>query len=175
MGKVSGSNPDGCTFAAAVSEIFAKPAKLQALTAPAAAPMDMNSQMEAIQYKMKHVDELLTKLESREAPSIVALLQREIEELRALSAQFQQLRDGKKVVRKEERNSKMRYYLKDGSVYVVKSNEYRYLYDARTKVVTYEFENGQVERTFESGLKEIRQQDGSIVVKNGAKDYEYLG
>lgn len=137
--------------------------------------MNMNSQMEAIQCKIKYVDELLTKLENKEAPSVLVMLQKEIEQLRALNDQFQHMKDSKKVVRKEEKNSKMRYYLKDGSVYVVKGSEYRYLYDAQSKMVTYEFENGQIERTFESGLKEIRQQDGSIIVKNGTKDYDYVG
>ncbi|KAI4291445.1 hypothetical protein PAPHI01_0719 [Pancytospora philotis] len=134
----------------------------------------MDNHMEAIQVKMKYIDELLTKLENKEALTVVAMLHKEIEDLRALNTECQSIKDGKKVVRRDEKCGKSRYYLKDGSVYVVKNHEYRYLYDSKSKVVTYEFANGQVERTFANGLKEIRQRDGSIVIKSSAKDYEYI-
>ena len=49
--------------------------------------------------------------------------------------------------------------------------EYRYLYNFKSKTITYEFENGQIERTFVNGMKEIRKSDGSIVIKTNAKEY----
>lgn len=135
----------------------------------------MSDRAEEIQIRLKYVDELLSRLENREGVSVLAILQDEISALRALSEKHRAERENKRVIRREERLAKTRYYLKDGSVYVVKGREYRYLYDSQSKTVTYEFENGQVERTFEHGLKEIRQSDGGIVIKNGAKDYDYIG
>lgn len=132
---------------------------------------DMNK---AVMLKMKYVEELLTKLENREAPSVTTLLKEEMSQLKQQIAEFKSQSEDKRVVGREENGSKVRYYLKDGSVYVVKGKEYRYLYDAKSKVVTYEFESGQIERTFQNGLKEIRKKDGTIVVKMGPKDFDYV-
>jgi hypothetical protein len=79
------------------------------------------------------------------------------------------------VVRKEDGRNKTRYYLRDGSIYVIRKGRgsYRYLYDSQTRTVTYEFKNGQVERTFDGGIKEIRRKTGEIVIKCGINDYEY--
>lgn len=129
---------------------------------------------ESIQRKMQYVDELITKTENRDAPSIYAILRSEIDALKSQIAELKVSSEEKKVVGKEEKASKTRYYLKDGSVYVVKGKEYRYLYDAKTRVVTYEFENGQIERTFDHGLKEIRRRDGTIVIKTGPRDFDYI-
>lgn len=128
----------------------------------------------AVMLKMKYVEELLTKLENREAPSITTLLKQEIEQLKEQINEIKTQSEDKKVVGKEESGSKTRYYLKDGSVYVVKRREYKYLYDSKTKVVTYEFDNGQIERTFPSGIKEIRKTDGTVVVKTGSKEFDFL-
>ncbi|ELA41442.1 uncharacterized protein VICG_01547 [Vittaforma corneae ATCC 50505] len=129
----------------------------------------------AVMLKMKYVEELLTKLENREAPSVTTLLKEEIDRLKQQILELKAKNEEKMVVGKEENGSRVRYYLKDGSVYVVKGREYRYLYDAKSKVVTYEFENGQIERTFQNGLKEIRKKDGTVVVKTGPKDFDYMG
>lgn len=106
--------------------------------------------------------------------SVIDILKDEIIKLKKLNDEYKSLLDTKKVVHKDSMNSKTRYYLKDGSTYVVKHNKYRYLYDAQTKIITYEFYNGQIEKTFPCGIKEIRHPDGSITVKNGAKDYDII-
>lgn len=129
---------------------------------------------QSIQAKMKYIDELITKTENYDAPSIYSILRNEIDLLKSQIAELKASNEDKKVVGKEEKASKTRYYLKDGSVYVVKGREYRYLYDAKSKVVTYEFENGQIERTFDHGLKEIRRRDGTIVIKTGPRDFDYI-
>lgn len=79
------------------------------------------------------------------------------------------------MVHEEHNKGKTRYYLHDGSTYVVsKNNKYKYLYDAKSRIITYEFDNGQIERTFPNGLKEIRYKDGSITIKNGSREYDYI-
>lgn len=125
-----------------------------------------------IHEKMKHIENILSKVENGELVSVVSVLQEEIKTLRNLTEEYKTIIEGKKVMKQEESGTKTRYYLKDGSVYVVKGKEYRYLYDTKTKIVTYQFENGQIERTFENGLKEIRQPDGSITIKSGVKEYD---
>lgn len=134
----------------------------------------MKNLQETIQDKMVYIEELLSKLENKENIPVTSVLEDELRSLRLLCIEHKKFDEDKKVTKKEESGSKMRYYLKDGSIYVIKKNEYRYLYDAKTKVVTYEFENGQIERTFANGIKEIRKKDGSIIIKDGIKDYEYL-
>ena len=114
------------------------------------------------------------KLENRENVSPIAILEEEIKLLKELNAKHSEDLQNKKVVKKEEGLTKTRYYLKDGSVYVVKGKDFRYLYDSKSKIITYEFESGQIERTFSGGLKEIRRKDGSIVIKNGQKEYDHL-
>lgn len=128
----------------------------------------------SILIKMKYIEELLTKVENHEAPSILTIIKNEIETLKKLAEEHKLKTDEKKVIGKEDKGGRTRYFLKDGSVYVVKGRNYRYLYDSKSKVVTYEFENGQIERTFEAGIKEIRKKDGTIVVKTGQKDYEFM-
>lgn len=90
-----------------------------------------------------------------------------------MNDEYQMLLDSKKVINTERKRDKTRYFLKDGSTYVVGRN-YKYLYDAKTRIITYEFANGQVERTFPTGVKEIRHSDGSIVVRCGEKDYDLI-
>lgn len=107
------------------------------------------------------------------SPTLIKILKEEIEKLKSLNNEYQLFLESKKVVHKDGKGSKTRYYLKDGSTYVVGKN-YRYLYDAKTKTITYEFLNGQIERTFQNGIKEIRHNDGSITIRNGEKDYETI-
>lgn len=128
----------------------------------------------SIKEKLNYIDNLLSKLENNDRPTVYAILRNEIESLKRQVSDYKSNIKGKEVVGKEDTASKTRYYLKDGSVYVVKHREYKYLYDAGSKVVTYEFENGQIERTFENGLKEIRRKDGSIVIKSGPKEFDYI-
>lgn len=127
-----------------------------------------------IHYKMKYIQELFAKIEKREQISAIAILEEEMGILKKLTDKYNKETNGKQVVKKEESATKTRYYLKDGSVYVVKDKHYRYLYDSQTKTITYQFEGGQVERTFPGGLKEIRRKDGTIVIKNGHMDFEHL-
>lgn len=129
---------------------------------------------ETIQIKIKHIEELLFKLENKENITITAILQDELKNLKEMCLEYKKTTEDKKVIRKEESSGKTRYYLKDGSVYVTRGKEYRYLYDTKTKIVTYEFDNGQVERTFASGIKEIRKKDGSIIIKSNVNDYDHL-
>lgn len=130
----------------------------------------MNSDTDNIRMKMNYIDCLLSKLENNENVSVVTILQ---DELEMLKKQKQDMLD-KSVIGKEEKSTRSRYYLKDGSVYVIKSNEYKYLYDSKTKIVTYVFANGQIERTFENGIKEIRRKDGTIIIKSSPQEYDYI-
>lgn len=198
MGKVLGSNPGRCIFALGRALLVLHPpcaarvvcasnqnACLRLRHIPLLGPFafaaknailasPMIEKAELVRAKLDYIDELLTKLESKEAPSIMAVLRHEMEALRALGAECVKARESKTVVRREEKPTMTRYYLKDGSVYAVRAKDYRYLYDAQTKTVVYEFANGQIERTFENGIKEIRKKDGRIIIKNGAKDYDYI-
>ncbi len=131
--------------------------------------------MITIKSKIRFIDDLLSKIENNEKSPLLSVLENEIEILNDLNNKYKEQLDKKKVYKKEQSNNKIRYYLNDGSVYFIKHHEYRYLYDAETKIVTYEFENGQIERTFPNGLKEIRRKDGSVIIKHGIKDYDYLG
>ena len=127
-----------------------------------------------LHIKINYIEELLSKLENHETPSIIDIIKKELINLRKMTEECKIKSDEKKVVGREDKEGRTRYFLKDGSVYVVKERKYRYLYDAKSKVVTYEFENGQVERTFDNGVKEIRRKDGSIVIKTGEKNYDFL-
>lgn len=134
----------------------------------------MNNHSENIRIKMNYIDSLLSRLENNENVSVITILQDELDCLKKqISEQNQDLLD-KTVVGKEEKSLKSRYYLKDGSVYVIKPNEYKYLYDSKSKIVTYVFENGQIERTFDNGIKEIRRKDGTIVIKTSPKEFDYI-
>ncbi|KAI5149446.1 hypothetical protein ENBRE01_0904 [Enteropsectra breve] len=129
---------------------------------------------EIIEMKISYLEDIISKVENGEGLSVLDLIKNEIKALGELNKGYQEENENKTVVKRENGPLKNRYYLKDGSVYVVKGRDYRYLYDAKSKVVTYEFENGQIERTFPSGLKEIRNKAGNVIIKNGAKEYEYL-
>jgi hypothetical protein len=134
----------------------------------------MNDNSNNIRIKMNYIDSLLSKLENNEKVSAITILQDELESLKRQIAEADQDLQEKTVVGKEEKMSKTRYYLRDGSVYVIKGNEYKYLYDSKSKTVTYVFENGQIERTFENGLKEIRRKDGTIVIKTAPKEFDFI-
>lgn len=129
---------------------------------------------ENIKEKIECIDTLMKRIEEKRNVSVVDILKEEILKLRKLNEEYKGFLESKRVVHKDQFHHKTRYYLKDGSTYVVKDNQYRYLYDARTKIITYEFSNGQIEKTFPLGLKEIRHPDGTITIKNGSKDHEYI-
>lgn len=122
--------------------------------------------------KIAFIESLLTKMDQKKA-SVIDILKDEINKLKKLNNEYETFLQSKKVIHTDKNRNKTRYYLQDGSTYVV-SKKCRYLYDAKSRVITYEFENGQVERTFPCGLKEIRHNDGSITIKTGSKDYECI-
>ena len=115
--------------------------------------------LKIIKEKINSINRLMEQVESTKKPSIIELLKKEIEKLRELNNEYKNILDSKKVVHKEIEKKKIRYYLQDGSTYVIR-DKYRYLYDAKSKVITYEFDNGQIERSYPSGIKEIRYGDG---------------
>ncbi|KAM0675201.1 hypothetical protein GVAV_000853 [Gurleya vavrai] len=122
--------------------------------------------------KINFIESLLQKMDQKKA-SVIDILKEEINKLKKLNDEYESFLQSKKVIHTDRNRNKTRYYLQDGSTYVVSKN-CRYLYDSKTKIITYEFENGQVERTFPCGLKEIRHSDGSITIRNGTKDYESI-
>lgn len=135
---------------------------------------EMIFMQENIKEKIEAIGALMEQIERNKDISVVDILKEEILKLRKLNEEYKNILEAKRVMHKDQLQSKTRYYLKDGSTYVVKNNQYRYLYDAKTKIITYEFVNGQIEKTFPSGLKEIRYPDGSITIKNGSNDHEHI-
>ncbi|WUR04199.1 uncharacterized protein VNE69_07265 [Vairimorpha necatrix] len=129
--------------------------------------------LKTIKEKINSINRLMEKIESNKKPSIIELLKKEIEKLKELNNEYKDILDSKKVIHKEITNKKVRYYLQDGSTYVIR-DKYRYLYDSKTKVITYEFDNGQIERSYPSGIKEIRFVDGSIIIKKDNKEYDVI-
>lgn len=113
-------------------------------------------------------------MDNNKNTSLVDVLKDEIVKLRSLNVEYKEMIERKKVVHTDHMRHKTRYYLKDGSTYVVDARKsFRYLYDSKSKTITYEFPNGQVEKTFEGGIKEIRHPDGSITIRHGDKDYDF--
>ena len=135
---------------------------------------EMIFMQENIREKVESIDALMKQMDEKKSISVVDILKEEVLKLRRLNEEYRKALEAKRVVHKDQVQSKTRYYLKDGSTYVVKGNQYRYLYDAKTKIITYDFFNGQIEKTFPCGLKEIRHPDGTITIKNGAKDHDYI-
>lgn len=128
-----------------------------------------------IKQKINLLDALIRKMENKQKISLIQILRNEVAKLKELNQEYKRMINEKKVVHEEQNKGRTRYYLNDGSTYVVSADKkYRYLYDAKSRIITYEFENGQVERTFPNGLKEIRYSDGSIAVRNGNKEYDYI-
>ncbi|EJW05389.1 hypothetical protein EDEG_00053 [Edhazardia aedis USNM 41457] len=126
---------------------------------------------EKLKDRINFIESIFSKMENKK--SLIDVLKEEIRKLKALNLEYKAILNNKKVVHFDKKKGKTRYYLSDGSTYVI-NKHYKYLYDSNTKIITYEFENGQIERTFPCGLKEIRYNDGNIVIKNGDKDYEYI-
>lgn len=107
--------------------------------------------------------------------SLIDILKNEILKLKKLNNEYKQLLTDKKIINKEKSKNIVRYHLNDGSTYVINhTKKYKYLFDNKTKIITYEFENGQIERTFPNGIKEIRYADGSIGIRHGNNDYDYI-
>lgn len=118
---------------------------------------------------------MIKEIDKYQQIDVLKILAEEIEDLKRYQEESNKENDNKRVIKSEESLYKTRFYLKDGSTYVCTkkpTKNYKYLYDAKTKTVTYEFENGQVERTFECGLKEIRTPDGKIFIKTQNEEYE---
>lgn len=128
---------------------------------------------EIIKEKICCINRLMEEIEKNKRPSLVELLKNEIDKLKQLNDQYKEALQSKKVIHKEVNNKKIRYFLQDGSTYVVR-DKYRYLYDAKTKIITYEFDNGQIEKSFPNGIKEIRFSDGSLVIKSDNKEYDVI-
>jgi hypothetical protein len=128
-----------------------------------------------LREKVEFIDSIVARMKRGESVSIVGVLKEETRKLQRLNREYEGALKKKSVVNKEDVGDKSRYRLGDGSLYVVNRKKgYRCLYDEATKTVTYEFSNGQVERTFPGGIKEIRCADGRVVVKSGEGDYEVL-
>lgn len=121
---------------------------------------------EIIEEKIKTIESLinLTKTPSLQ---LLSLIKNEIETLKNLQKNMPKSK--KKVAHTERKLTKTRYHLEDGSTFVTSNDgSYKYFFDATSKSITYEFGNGQIERTFPNGVKEIRYSDGSVYVKIGA-------
>lgn len=131
-----------------------------------------------LKEKVAVIDRIILEMSSRKEEknsSLLEVLREEIKRLHSLNEEYEAALKKKTVSHREDRPGKTKYILRDGSLYVVnKKYRYRYLYDSRTNVVTYEFENGQVERTFPGGIKEIRYPDGKLAVKTGERDYDII-
>lgn len=126
-----------------------------------------------IKEKIRCINTLMETIETKKKLSLVEVLKNEITKLKELNEQYKEILESKKVIHKEITKNKTRYFLKDGSTYVVR-DKYRYLYDSKSKIITYEFENGQVEKSFPNGIKEIRYSDGRVIIKNDNKDYDII-
>ena len=130
-----------------------------------------------IESKLELIEYLIEQMSKNEVIDALEILKREMDELRKLNEIYIKDQDNKQVVKSEQSLHKTRFYLKDGSTYVVTkrpTKNYKYLFDSKTKVITYEFENGQIERTFECGLKEIRTSDGKVFIKTDNSEYEKI-
>ena len=132
--------------------------------------------MEAVlKEKVSTIDRIIARMKDTADSTLMSMLKEEIDKLKQLNKEYERMLHRKRVKTKEETDSKVKYVLSDGSVYVIhKIKQYKYLYDAHTGVVTYEFSNGQIERTFPAGIKEIRGIDGKIVIKNAEKEYDVV-
>ncbi|KAI5171029.1 hypothetical protein NEFER03_0431 [Nematocida sp. LUAm3] len=131
--------------------------------------------MHILLERIKAIDELVERMKKGKEVPLVEILREEIEKLKRLNEQYEDSLRRKSIKTKEEEESKIKYTLSDGSVYVVhKLKKYKYLYDAGNSCITYEFPNGQIERTFPGGIKEIRAADGRIIIKHADKDYDVL-
>ncbi|KAI5192173.1 hypothetical protein NECID01_1828 [Nematocida sp. AWRm77] len=130
---------------------------------------------EVLKEKMERIDSLVMRIKENKEATLVDILKEEIEKLKKLNQEYESVLQKKSVRSKEESPGKTKYTLSDGSIYVVhKAKQYKYLYDAATSVITYEFSNGQVERTFPAGIKEIRGPSGEIIIKLSDKEYEVV-
>lgn len=130
---------------------------------------------EVLKEKMERIDSLVMRIKENKETTLMDILKEEIAKLKKLNEEYESVLQRKSVRNKEESETKLKYTLNDGSVYVVhKAKKYKYLYDAASSVITYEFSNGQIERTFPAGIKEIRGPNGEIVIKLSDKEYEVI-
>ncbi|OAG29001.1 hypothetical protein NEDG_01140 [Nematocida displodere] len=130
---------------------------------------------EVLKEKVKSIDSIIAKMKTHGEHSLVELLKEEIDKLKRLNEEYETQLSNKTVKNKETTATKTKYTLSDGSIYVInKGKNYKYLYDSNTSVITYEFSNGQIERTFPTGIKEIRRTDGKIIIKTSEKEYDVI-
>ncbi|KAI5160118.1 hypothetical protein NEAUS03_0886 [Nematocida ausubeli] len=129
-----------------------------------------------LKERLSVIDRLIQKIRDEKEVRVTDILKEEIDRLKRLNAEYEEVLSKKKVKSKEEiKGNKIKYTLSDGSIYVInKKKNYKYLYDINTSIITYEFGNGQIERTFPFGIKEIRMPDGKIVIKSSEKEYDLL-
>lgn len=128
-----------------------------------------------LKERIRLIDGLIERMRREKEVSIVEILKEEIDKLKRLNEDYESALQRKSVCRKEEAEGKTKYLLSDGSIYVAnRAKGYKYLYDSLTSVVTYEFTNGQIERTFPGGIKEIRSPNGKIVIKTPDKEYDIV-
>ncbi|RVD91902.1 hypothetical protein TUBRATIS_16220 [Tubulinosema ratisbonensis] len=133
---------------------------------------DLFLQQIKIRESSKFIEQLLSRIDRNES-GLKDLLKEEIENLKVLHIEYKKCLEEKKVIYEDRQPCKTRYFLKDGSTYVVDlKGNYKYLYDNKNRSITYHFNNGQIEKTFSNGIKEIRYPDGSVCIKFGEKDYD---
>jgi len=131
---------------------------------------------EVLKESVERIDRIIMKIKQNKETSLLDLLKEEIDKLKKLNEEYESVLSRKSIKSKEETNSKIKYRLNDGSIYVVdKLKQFKYLYDSGTGIVTYEFSNGQIERTFPAGIKEIRDANGKIIIKTSEKEYDVIG
>ncbi|KAI5179656.1 hypothetical protein NEOKW01_0119 [Nematocida sp. AWRm80] len=127
-----------------------------------------------LRNKLNSIDNLIALINNKDT-NLLELLRKEINTLKRMNKEYQERLQNKKIKSKEQLQNKIKYTLNDGSIYINNTaKKYKYLYDSKTNIITYEFSNGQIERTFPIGIKEIRTPDGKIVIKTEENEYEIL-
>lgn len=128
---------------------------------------------ETIQQKINLIEKLKKKIDESQNYQLFDILKKEIDELKFLMKAFKASLQSKRVIYLQKSENKKKYFLEDGSTFVIGSN-CKYLYDTSDNSMTYEFSNGQIEKTFKSGIKEIRYPNGAIAIKYEDKTYEIV-
>ncbi|KAF7696527.1 hypothetical protein CDIK_1795 [Cucumispora dikerogammari] len=128
---------------------------------------------ELITQKILTIEEIQKTIDETENYKLLKVFKKEVNILKELIKKYKTEIESKKVIYMQTHEDKQKYYLEDGSVYV-NGDKFKYLYNIKDGSVTYQFNNGQLERTFACGFKEIRYADGSIVIKMNDKTQEII-
>lgn len=128
---------------------------------------------ELIKQKIRIIEEIQKISDETLNYKIFIALKNEINSLKELIEKYKMEIQSKKVVYIQTLDNKQKYYLEDGSSYVVGS-KFKYLYNSKDGSVMYQFSNGQIEKTLANGFKEIRYPDGSILIKFNDKTQEII-